>query len=335
MKKALPIALVATLLLILSLGAAQAQEITGDDAANALLSEELARMEAVFNELEYFMGELVTEIKGNMADIDYVSLRIEDLNNILKAIAAEIKVAEGRIVGLTERADTMATVQQEFRVRVVALEAGLSELAAAVATCCAELESALELTREDLAELAAAFDAWIADYQAFRDEYAAFGEYVLSEIAALSDNLGGRIDDLSVELGGRISMLESGVEDLAIRVQKLEDEDVGSFKKKVLELERAMNALSIRVENNRTKLEGFDHAIAGLARDIGANKASILANMSLIEDHEARIGTLEGGTALETAMAGMQEEIGTLYFVSILALLAGAAALIWGFIGNQ
>lgn len=269
MKKALSIALVAALSLIFFLAVVHAQEEGGGEAVPELLEQELAAMEAVFEGLESFMGELIGEVKGNMAGIVRLDEDSKNLRNILDAVTLELKAAEGRIVNLREDINKMSNVQQEFKVRIIALEAGLSELS--------------------------------AYYSAFK-------------VAILAD----------------ISALEKGHEDLVARVQKIEDEDVGTFKKKVLELERTMSALSIRIDNNRAKLEGFDHAIAGLANDVEANKSGILANMSLLEDHEARLMTLEDGTMV----ADLQEQVSTLYFLAIIALLAGVGALIWGFMGT-
>jgi len=266
MKKALSIALVAALSLIFFLAVVHAQEEGGGEAVPELLEQELAAMEAVFEGLESFMGELIGEVKGNMAGIVRLDEDSKNLREILDAVTLELKAAEGRIVNLREDVDKMSNVQQEFKVRIITLEAGLSELS--------------------------------ADYSAFK-------------VAILAD----------------ISALKKGHEDLVARV---EDEDVGTFKKKVLELERTMSALSIRIDNNRAKLEGFDHAIAGLANDVEANKSGILANMSLLEDHEARLMTLEDGTMV----ADLQEQVNTLYFLAIIALLAGVGALIWGFMGT-
>jgi hypothetical protein len=57
------------------------------------------------------------------------------------------------------------------------------------------------------------------------------------------------------------------------------------------------------------------------------NQAGILANTNLIEDHDARIAALEGGAGL----AELKSQVDGLYFISIVALLAGVGALIWGF----
>ena len=245
MKRTLYIALVAALSLILFLVGAHAQ-------VPELLEQELATIEAIFNDLESFTKELTSEVKGNMADLD-------DLEDIVQALSIELKAAEGKLVGLREETNRITNLQEQFKARIAALE-----------MCCSEL---------------------------------------------------------TVDL----SNLQKVVQNHEGRIQKLEDADIGTFKKKVLDLERSISALSIKIENNRAKMEGFDHAIAGLADNIGANKSSILANMNLLEDHETRLTALEDGTMV----ADLEEQVNTLYFISIVALLAGVSALIWGFLGGS
>lgn len=299
MKKALSIALVGALSLFLFLAAGYAQE---EVTVPELLDQELAALDAVFGDLQSFMGELVVEVKGNMGDVD-------DLKNIVQAISIELKAAEGKIIGLRDDVDGMARIQRETQIRLVVLETGLSELSAAFAECCARLEAEVADTQANLAALTDQVAALIVDYNTFKDEYAAFKDSILADI----------------------SMLQKGQEALAVRVQVLEDQDVGTFKKKVLQLERSMSALSIKIDNNRAKLEGFDQAIASLASEIETNRSGLLANMNLLEDHEIRISGLEGGAQL----AALEEQVNTLYFISIVALLAGIGALVWGFLGGS
>lgn len=286
MKKALSIALVAALSCVLFLPVVYAQEEGAEEAVPGLLEQELARMESVFNGLEDFMGELIGEVKTSMADIDILEEDAVDLREVLNAVTIELKAAEGRIASLRDDVTKMGVVQQEFQVRITALEAGLSELSA----FCEALAAKVEITAQDVADL--------LEFKA----------------VAAAD----------------ISALKRCCEDLSIRVQALEDEDVGTFKKKVLELERSMSALAIKIDNNRAKLEGFDHAIASLAGEIEASKSGVLANMSLLEDHETRLMALEDGTML----ADLQDQLNTAYFLAIVGLLAGVGALVWGFMGT-
>jgi chromosome segregation ATPase len=336
MKKALSTVLVGALSLFLFLATGYAQ---GEVTVPELLDQELAALDAVFGDLQSFMGELVVEVKGNMGDIDEINYRIDDLKDVVQAISIELKTAEGKIIGLRNDVDGMARIQQETQIRLVVLETGLSELSAAFAECCARLEAEIFDTQANLATLTDQVAALIVDYNNFKDEYAAFKEGLAADLLLLQgeiDALDERVLAIEAEEIGAfkeatiadISMLQKGQDALAARVQILEDQDVGTFKKKVLQLERSMSALSIKIDNNRAKLEGFDQAIASLASEIETNRGGLLANMNLLEDHEIRISGLEGGTQL----AALEEQVNTLYFISIVALLAGIGALVWGFL---
>ena len=401
MKRALSVAAVTALSLLLFLFIGYAQETEGARAIPELLEQELATMESAFGSLEAFMAELITEVKGNMGDIDTFNAKVDDLRDIVTAVSIEIKTAEGKIVGLREDVTALGDAQQELKVRIVALEAGLSELSAFAE----ELKARLDVQGSDLEGLRADFDELAADYGAFKEAYAAFKEAIYGDIDALRDSiyadfsmleeslrndvielderfstqmlaleealrgdtlalderltadvallgetLGGEIailgDALSTDiafvnetlageiavlgetLNADITWLKAQVGDLSDRVQALEDEDVGTFKKKVIELERSMAALAIRIDNNRAKLEGFDHAIASLADEMAATRDSVLqANQDLLAEYDLRLQALES--------VDLSSQLDTVYFISIVALLAGVGALIWGFLGNS
>ncbi|RLE37416.1 hypothetical protein DRJ12_02900 [Candidatus Acetothermia bacterium] len=224
----------------------------------------------------------------------------------------EIKDAEGKIVGLRDDVDGLSAAQQDLTDRIDALEGGLSDLA----SFCDELRAKGEATAADLSTLSDKFDALADDYNTFKSVFDSFRESVEGEISSLRD-------DFTADL----SRVNAQYDDLSGRVAALEDEDVGTFKKKVIELERSMAALSIRVDNNRAKLEGFDSAIAGLSDEISNTREGILqSNQQLLDEYDARITALEEG-------GDVKRQIDTLYFISIVALLAGVGALIWGFIG--
>jgi len=312
MKRALSVAVVTALSLLVFLFVGYGQE--GAPAVSRLLEQELSAMEDVFGSLQALMGEMIVEIKGNMADIDELDARIEDYKDIVTAVSVEIKEAEGKIVGLRKEVDALTGQQQELKVRVVALEAGLSELSAFAD----EINALLDGDIANLAALRADFDALAEAFATHMLELEAFKVAVYGDITALKDSV-----------FADISLLQGQVGDLATRVRALEDEDVGTFKKKVIELERSLAALAIRVDNNRAKLEGFDHAMASLSEQVNVE----LQDWTLSQDEkmsalEQRVIALEDNTDIQT-------QIDTLFFISIVALLAGVGALIWGFLGNN
>jgi len=366
MKRALSITAVTALSILVFLFVGYAQE-EGATSIAELLDQELTAMESAFGSLETFMAELIGEVKGNMGDIDAFNAKADDLRDIVTAVSIEIKSAEGKIVGLREDVDAQGETQQELKVRIVALEAGLSELS----TFVDELSARLAVTNADLGMLREEFDALIADYDIFKEAFATFQVSVYGDIDALRDSVYadlellqaevfGDLEELGITIYGEISGLQTGVygeldafktdvyaqltglndgfsadisllsmtiDDLSLRVQMLEDEDVGTFKKKVIDIERNMAALAIRIDNNRAKLEGFDHAIAGLSEEMMATRESVItANQELLAEYDARLLALES--------VDVQSQIDTLYFISIVALLAGVGALIWGFLGN-
>jgi chromosome segregation ATPase len=334
MKRALSVASVTalTLLAFLFVGYAQEEGAT----AVPLLEQELAAMQSAFGNVQDFMGQLVTEVKTSMADIDTFNGKVDDLKDVVSAVSVEIKNAEGLIIGLRTDLDALGSNHQELKVRVVALESGLSELS----SFCDELKSRLDVQGADLGDLQDSFnalkdayDAHVQDYQAFHDQLlsdiAALTNDIYSDMDALRDGLKSDIDSLQQSFSADISMLQSQYDDLSLRVQSLEDEDVGTFKKKVLDLEHSVAALAIKIDNNRAKLEGFDQAFANLSSDMATAKDGIMqANQELLSEYDARITALEDNGDLKA-------QIDTLYFISIVALLAGVGALIWGFLGTS
>jgi chromosome segregation ATPase len=293
MKKALSVALLLGLLSASVAGAAQ-----DDISVPELFEREIAAMDEAFGGLRAFMAELIGEVKGNMADVDELQAGLGVLRDYTDAIAADLNKAQDKIAALE-------IAEGELREWGSILEAGLAELQA----CCAQLEALLETSTMAIGEISGKLEALKERFDAWADDYAAFKQVVLDELAVLHD----------------------GMAALEIRVQCLEDEDVGSFKKKVIDLERNMAALSIKIDNNRTKLEGFDHALASLTTDIELNAGGLLSAMTLIEDHEARLAAIEAeedGGALDEVRQIAQ----TAQTVGILALVAAVGALVMGFL---
>jgi chromosome segregation ATPase len=361
--------MVTALTLLTFLFVAHAQEV-GASTIPQKLEQELAAMESAFGSVQDVMAEVITEVKGNMADIETFNGKVKDLLDVVSAVSVEIKQAEGKIIGLRTDLDSLGAGHEALRARVDALEGGLTELA----SFCDLLKSRLDVQDSDLGALRGEFDALVDSFGAHMKDYAGFREQLATDLLSmdaayqtkfsdLETGLGSSLDGLRTELYAGMDALQSGLYgeidglrsslstdimtmestftsdmtliesqygDLAGRLQKLEDEDVGTFKKKVLELERSMAALAIKVDNNRAKLEGFDQAIATLSSDMATTKDGILqANKELLGQYDVRLQAVEDNAAY------LKTQIDTLYFISIVALLAGVGALIWGFLGTS
>jgi chromosome segregation ATPase len=323
------------------------------------LEQELAAMESAFGSVQNFMGELITEVKTNMSDIEAFNAKVKDLLDVVSAVSVEIKQAEGKIIGLRTDVDALGAGHETLKARVDALEGGLTELA----SFCDLLKSRLDVQGADLGQLRGEFDALVDSFGAHMSDYAAFKDQLTTEIMTMSVGFAASLDGLRTELYAGMDALQSGLYgeldavraklsnsivtlestftadytllesrygELAGRIKTLEDEDVGSFKKKVIELERSMAALAIKVDNNRAKLEGFDQAIASLSADMATTKDGILqANKELLGQYDIRLQAVEDNAAY------LKTQIDTLYFISIVGLLAGVGALIWGFLGTS
>ncbi|HDJ29702.1 MAG TPA: hypothetical protein ENF29_01455 [Candidatus Acetothermia bacterium] len=309
MKKWITVALVGLMASILFLAVAQAQEAAPVEA------DKPTSLAGALGCFESFMSDVLDKIQANMAQIDTLNGKTDDLRNTLSAVSLEIKDAEGKIIGLRQDVDAMGAVQKGYGDRIGALEQKLSDLAAA----CDAVAKKVDVNQADIAALKDAVAALSDDYQAFKQS-------VQADIAAVQQDING----FKQNTAAQFSAVNKSIADLNGRVKVLEDQDVGTFKKKVIELERTMSALSIKIDNNRSKLEGFDQAFADFSAEIDANKQAILANKNLLEDHENRIAALESGTQL----TDLQDQVNSLYFISIVALLAGVGALVWGFLGK-
>jgi len=206
MKRALSVAVIATLSLLVFLLVGYAQE-GAPVSIEELLDQELTAMESAFGSLETFMGELIGEVKGNMGDIDAFNAKADDLRDIVTAVSVEIKSAEGKIIGLREDVNALGDTQQELKIRIVALEAGLSELS----TFADELSARLTVTDADLGMLREEFDTLIADYDVFKNAFAAFQVSVYGDIDALRDSVYADIDMLRSEVLGNMDSLTTTV----------------------------------------------------------------------------------------------------------------------------
>lgn len=151
----------------------------------------------------------------------------------------------------------------------------------------------------------------------------------LSQIGVLRKSLedvvaGCQAADAALE--AKIAALASQIDQLSSRVGVLESYDIGNLSRRVLSLEQAIQAVQIKIENNREKIAALEKTLGGFAADISALKESVQTLETRISDHDARIAAME--EALGTNIQDLTARLDTIQALAILGLLAGIGAVI-------
>ncbi len=109
------------------------------------------------------------------------------------------------------------------------------------------------------------------------------------------------------ELGDRFAKFEGAVVpaimSLEARVTALEEHDFASLERRLAALDKAYEALSIRIDNNRAKIEGLEIALASLTMSVEELPAlvdGVRAEMDAVrQDVRAELEAFEAKTAAE------------------------------------
>lgn len=316
--------------------------------------EEIAAMGQAFGQVSLFLGELITELKGAVAALNAVDA---DLATRLRDVAAQLRDAEGkirelqgicadvpdlmtRVNGISDRLDeawarigdlrTLAeglhTADQELAVGITSLAQSLEETRQEFIASIATLgEKVSDLTKQGAADrekittleaAALALQSQIEDCQAT----------LRAELGVLDANLS---DDL-VSLEGSIATLSEQMADHAGRIAALESQDIGSLQRRTLALEQSVQALNIKIENNREKIALLEAAVGGFTSDL---KTTIGGLQAWVDDHEARLGVVEVAVG-DLDVQALQDGIAMAKWIAIIALLAGFGALLLGLLGG-
>ncbi len=256
--------------------------------------EEIAAMEKAFGEVTGFFAELIAELKWAVAALNEVD---QELNARYRALAVQLKDAEAKLMQL---ADVCARVPElEKRVdgltdRLTELTNRVTDLRRRVDSEVSRLDTRVDGVASDLAELEARLLS------------------VLSDVAGLRED---------------VKSFSSRLSDHESRLSKLEEMDLGSLHRRVLGLEQSVQALQIKIDNNRKKIEGVEATLSGLSADISAQR-SLIANLDgRVTDQEARLGEVEQMVE-DLDVAALREALGTAQVLGILGLLLGAGALV-------
>jgi len=289
--------------------------------------EEIAAMEQAFSCLTGFFSEFIVEFKDAVAALDRAD---QNLEARYRALAIQLKDAEATILQLSDICERVPGIAR----RVEGLEDRLQEAWSRIAELRKEIEAQLSAlggritgaedaidhleARTDrlvgqlgdrLAKLAAELtdmrDQFTADLASFREQYS-------EELATIREQQ---------------TKLASQIGDHAVRITELEELDLGSLHRRVLALEQATQALQIKIENNRHKIEGVELAVAGFTADIRAQNKSIEELRGRVDGHEGRIASLETLTQ-DLDLHAMRDALAMAQTLAVVGMLLGAGALV-------
>lgn len=133
------------------------------------------------------------------------------------------------------------------------------------------------------------------------------------------------------QLEAKLAALSVEIEKVSSRVSVLESYDIGNLSRRVLSLEQAIQAVQIRIENNREKIAALEKTLGGFAADIAALKESVGALEARVSDHDGRIATVE--ETVGTNVQDLAARLDTVQTLAVLGLLVGIGALVLVLLG--
>ncbi len=252
-----------------------------------------AQVLAVF---EGFVGEF----KGA---VETFNQNDQDLLGKYRALAVQLKDLEAKLLQL----------QEMWGQKIPTLEKGLADCFAQVSALRKGLEEAVAGYRAADADLEAKLTAMILGVR-----------QALEEAMATC-----KAADAALE--AKIAALATQVDQLSSRVGILESYDIGNLSRRVLGLEQAIQAVQIKIENNREKIAALEKTLGGFAADISALKESVLDLDVRVSDQEARIAAVE--EAVGTNLQDLTARLDSIQMLAVLGLLAGIGAIVLVLLG--
>lgn len=316
--------------------------------------QEIAAMESAFNQVSLFFAGFITELKGAVAALNAVDADLAARNRAVAAQlqSAEVKIREiqevcAKVPGLMSRVDGLAVRLDEAWAQIVALRAAAEalnktdqQLAAGLAT----LAESMEKMRQDFATAIATLGDRVSELAkqgtVHGNRITALEGAVLALKASIETceatlraeikAVGTKLDEQVLTLQASIAGIHRQLSDHTGRIAALEAQDIGSMQRRILALEQAVQALNIKIENNREKIGYLEKAIGGFTADL---RTTIGVLQAKVDDHEARLATVET-TVSGLDVKALQDGIAMAQGLAIVALVAGLAALVMGLLGG-
>lgn len=314
--------------------------------------EEIAAMEQAFAQVTRFFGALITELKGAVEALNAVDA---DLAARYRSAAARLGEAEAKILelqaicanvpGLMTKVDGLASRLEDAWVQIADLRRtaeGLKKADQELAAGIANVVGALEQTRRDLstaisslAEKVSALSGQMVSVESRLAALEAYDIRLTEGLAKLTDRvsvLEGVAKDLAGQLGGlgtTVAGLSRQLAEHTARIASLEAQDVASLQRRIIALEQSVQALNIKMENNREKIAALEKAIGGFTADL---KASIGEFLVRVEQVEGKL--TEFDSKVQADLKAVQDQVALAQGIAIVALLVGIGALVLGLLGG-
>ncbi|MGC8963106.1 MAG: hypothetical protein ACP5LJ_04125 [Candidatus Bipolaricaulaceae bacterium] len=263
--------------------------------------------------------EFLVEFKGA---VDTLNNNDQDLFSKYRVLAGQLKDLEVKLLQLRDMCNQ----------KIPALEKSLAECSAQLAALRKSVEdavsgyqaadAALEAKLTGLiGELRKSLDSAIAGYQAADKELAE----KIAAMAAKLDSVIAGYQAADSELAGKIATMANQLDQLGSRVSVLESYDIGNLSRRVLSLEQAIQAIQIKIDNNREKIAALEKTVGSLSQDISSIKDSVRTLGAQVSDHDTRISDLE--EKLGTNVQDLSGRVDMVQTLAILGLLAGIGAI--------
>lgn len=295
MKKLLVLALIGGLLGLVALADPEGVKLPPAEEEIAALQEAWAQVAKVF-------GDFIAEIKDAVVTLNKND---QDILAKYRATAVQLKDLEAKLLQLQEICGRVPGLERRAEALAGRIEEGLAKIA--------ELRKAL-------------------------DEAMAQGKANDEALSKSIADLSARLEAIQAELSSALSALGAKVEDLAKivdqheqRIATLESYDLGSLARRVLALEQAIQAVQIKIENNREKIAALEKTVGGLATDVSTLKESVLTLDTRVSDVENRLATLE--STVGTNVQDVLSRLDTVQALAILGLVAGIGAIVLVLLG--
>ena len=284
------------------LGAALSWMVWAEPAAVKLApaAEEVQALRTAWDQVVKFFEEFIVELKGA---VETLNKNDQDLLARYRAVAVQLKDLEAKLL----------QAQETFVQKTTALEKSISECLTQIGALRRSLEDAVKGYQAADAALEAKIASGLSEIRQAL-------EAALAECRRADAALETKIVTLTAQLG-----------ELDKRLGVLESYDIGNLSRRVLSLEQAIQAIQIKIENNREKIAALERTLGGFAADISALKGAVSTLETRVGDLEGRVAAVE-----ETVGVNVQDlsaRLDTVQVLAILGLLAGIGAIVLVLLG--